>query len=110
MDKKPIHFVLTTLYKLYIVSGVGDVTPIFKKGDNMVYEVDAKAIGEKLKALRGYTPRRVVAEDLGIPESTLTSYEQGERIPRDITKVAIARYYNVDLTTLFFTKKPIRNV
>lgn len=44
--------------------------------------MDAKEIGRRLKILRGRTPGREVCKAVGISRSTLSMYEQGQRIPR----------------------------
>lgn len=75
----------------------------------MVYEVNAKEIGRRLKELRGYKPRRVVAEELGISENTLVSYEMGERVPRDSMKIKLADYYKVPIQKLFFCASTTQN-
>lgn len=57
--------------------------------------IDPKESGKKLKDLRGIRPRAAVAREIGIPYSTLTMYERGDRIPRFATMEAIAEYYHV---------------
>lgn len=59
-------------------------------------------IGEKLKKLRGNKIRKIVAEDLGITESSLSNYENDYRIPRDEVKKKIALYYDVSIESIFF--------
>lgn len=75
----------------------------------MQYEVDAKQIGKRLRELRGYKPRRVVAEETGITERALTGYESGERIPRDEVKIILSNYYKVPIQKLFFCKATTQN-
>lgn len=65
--------------------------------------MDKKTIGERLRELRGDTPRIVVSEAVGIKVSTLQMYENGERIPRDENKKKLAEYYKVSVEKLFFT-------
>lgn len=60
-------------------------------------------IAKRLRELRGYTPRRVVCEELGISEVALTSYESGKRIPRDEIKVRLAAYYKTTVSDIFFS-------
>ena len=55
-----------------------------------------------LRVLRGEKSRDEVAEALGISKSALCMYENGERIPRDATKVKIADYYGVGVGDIFF--------
>lgn len=62
----------------------------------------AKQIGKDLTMLRGETPRAAVAKAIGISNSAIQMYENGERIPRDETKVALAAYYNTTVGWLFY--------
>lgn len=68
-----------------------------------VLEMDAFAIGKKLVKLRGEKTQEEVAKDLGIATSTLSMYENGERIPRDNIKLRIAAYYGEPIHLIFFT-------
>ena len=61
-----------------------------------------KEIGKALTELRGCTPRAVVAEAVGVSNSAMQMYENGERVPRDETKVALAAYFHTSVGTLFF--------
>ena len=61
------------------------------------------SIGEKLKSLRGSKSRAVVANALGIALSTLTMYENNNRVPRDEIKVRISKYYGMPIEELFFS-------
>ncbi len=65
----------------------------------------AKQIGRDLTMLRGKTPRAVVAEAVGVSNSALQMYENGERVPRDETKEALAAYFNTTVGFLFFNEK-----
>ena len=65
--------------------------------------MDLQKIGQKLVELRGTKSREQVAVDLGISYSALVSYERGERVPRDETKIRIAEYYKVSVADLFFS-------
>lgn len=60
---------------------------------------------EKLMELRGEKSQRVVAKAVGIAPSTLSMYENGERIPRDNIKRKLADYYNVTVSYIFFDDK-----
>jgi transcriptional regulator with XRE-family HTH domain len=62
----------------------------------------SKEIGQSLSELRGNTPRAVVAEAIGVSNSALQMYENGERVPRDETKVALAAFYHTTVGSLFF--------
>lgn len=61
--------------------------------------------GQKLKELRGKTPRQIVASATGISVSALAMYEAGERNPRDEVKIALARYYGKQVSDIFFTRE-----
>lgn len=61
------------------------------------------SIGEKLKRLRGSKSRAEVANALGIALSTLTMYENNNRVPRDEIKVRISKYYGTPIEELFFS-------
>lgn len=65
----------------------------------------AKEIGQELSAMRGSTQRKSVAEACGISESAIQMYENGERVPRDEIKVALAAYYHTTVGYLFFGEK-----
>ena len=64
--------------------------------------MDPKKIGAKLKELRGDKSLQEVSEDLGISQSALSMYENGERIPRDEIKIKIASYYDTSIEALFY--------
>ena len=66
--------------------------------------MDRKSIGAQLVQLRGDLPQWQVAKSLGISQNALSMYERGERIPRDEIKLRIARYYNRDVQSLFFSQ------
>lgn len=65
--------------------------------------MDKRKIGRKLVLLRGNKTREEVAADLGISCSALGMYEQGNRIPRDETKIKIATYYGKSVEEIFFS-------
>ena len=44
-----------------------------------------------------------VCRDLNIPQSTLSNYEQGTRIPKDDMKIVLAKYYHTSVEDLFFS-------
>ena len=68
------------------------------------YIVDGKAIGSRLRSLRGDKTIDEVANDVGISRSALNMYELGERIPRDTKKLQLAKYYGISIEELFFSK------
>jgi Predicted transcriptional regulators len=62
----------------------------------------AEQVAAALRALRGDKSQAAVANAIGISPSALAMYENGERMPRDGVKVALARYYGVSVGSLFF--------
>lgn len=64
--------------------------------------MDAIAIGKELVRLRGSRTQEEVAKALGISLSAIGMYERGERIPRDEIKIAIAKYYDKTVQSIFF--------
>ncbi len=67
-------------------------------------EMDSVKIGNILRELRGTRTREEVAEALGISQSALAMYEQGERIPRDNIKIRLANFYGKSITDIFFAE------
>ena len=67
-------------------------------------KLDATLIGQKLRTLRGARPQKEVADALGVTMA-ISSYENGERIPRDEIKIALARYYEATVEQIFFSDK-----
>ena len=59
-------------------------------------------IASKLREYRGDTPRAEVAAAVGISLSALQMYENGERLPRDQVKKALADFYHTTVGELFF--------
>lgn len=65
----------------------------------------AIVIGQRIKSLRekkGIT-RESFCTTVGITQSALSMYENGQRIPRDEIKVKIARTLDTSIEALFFT-------
>ncbi len=60
-------------------------------------------VAERLVEARGNTPRKEVADAVGVSLSALSMYESGQRIPRDEIKVKLAQYYGTTVQALFFT-------
>lgn len=58
--------------------------------------------GEKMRKLRGKTPRKFVAERIGVSYSSYMKYERNERTPSDPIKKRIAKYYGVSVESIFF--------
>ncbi len=73
-----------------------------RETSNQKLQEMAKVAGERLVKLRGETPRDLVAEKCLISVSALQMYENGKRIPRDPTKVRLARYYGKTVQEIFF--------
>lgn len=46
--------------------------------------------------------RKEVAAAVGVSASSIAMYEQGERIPRDETKIALAKYFKTSVASIFF--------
>lgn len=66
--------------------------------------MDNKAIGQKLRALRGTLDAKSVADALEISTSALFMYERGERIPRDQVRKRIAHYFGKTVEEIFFAE------
>lgn len=59
-------------------------------------------IAERLVKARGNKKREEVASAVGVSLSAIAMYENGERVPRDETKVKLANYYKTTVQALFF--------
>ena len=66
--------------------------------------MDSEKISRMLIELRGEKTRTEVAAALGLSVSAIAMYENGERIPRDETKLKIAAYYGKSVEDIFLTK------
>lgn len=64
-----------------------------------------REIGQRLRELRGATPRENVAKACNISVSALSMYENGSRIPRDEIKIRIANYYKLSVQCIFFMNR-----
>ena len=64
--------------------------------------MDAIAIGKRISELRGEKSRKEVAEAIGVSVSAITMYENGDRIPRDETKIRIADYFHKPVGEIFY--------
>lgn len=58
--------------------------------------------GKRLVELRGKRSQAEVAKAIGIATSTLAMYETEKRMPRDATKIALARFYGTSVQKIFF--------
>lgn len=66
--------------------------------------MDKEKIGKILVELRGERSQKEVSDAVGISDSALSMYENGDRIPRDTIKVRIAEYYNKTVGEIFFAQ------
>lgn len=64
--------------------------------------MDRKAIGDRLKRLRGSRSQKEVADALGVTSMAISLYENGERIPSDDMKIRIAEYFNRSVAFIFY--------
>jgi transcriptional regulator with XRE-family HTH domain len=53
--------------------------------------------GEKLRRLRGVTSQKIVAEALGIPQTTLSSLEKQGTIPRGDVLKKLSEFFKVSI-------------
>lgn len=63
--------------------------------------MDTEVIGKRLAELRGEKTQEEVATVVGISVSALSMYECGERIPRDIIKTRLAKYFKKSVQSIF---------
>ncbi len=64
--------------------------------------MDPKKVAERLKSLRGATSLSRMAKATGLTKQALCNYESGRRVPRDETKIIIARYFGRSVQEIFF--------
>jgi transcriptional regulator with XRE-family HTH domain len=57
--------------------------------------------GDLLRRLRGSRTQKEVARDLGIPITTLSTFENQEAVPRSSVLRKLATYYDVPLTYFY---------
>ena len=62
--------------------------------------------GEKLRRLRGDRPQKSVAEELEIPQTTLSSLEKQEAIPRGETLAKLAGFFGVPINYFYDEPQP----
>lgn len=65
-------------------------------------ELDARRIGERLRAARGMEKRKDVCKAIGVSLSALGMWEQGKRIPGSSTMIKLADHYRTTVQALFF--------
>ena len=58
--------------------------------------------GKRLTELRGIMTRVGVARKLGLSNSSLASYERGDRNPPDNVKIKLSEFYGVPVEQIFF--------
>ena len=65
---------------------------------------DSKTIGKRIKKLRESKnmSQEILASVSNVSPSRISMYEIGERIPRDETKIKIAKLFNVSVSSIFF--------
>lgn len=66
--------------------------------------MDKIIIGERIRELmvNNNVDKSGLAEDLGITERALYSYLNGDRVPSDVVKYKISRYFNKTVDEIFF--------
>ena len=64
--------------------------------------MEACSIGDKLRELRGTRKQTEVAAAVGITKAALSMYETGARVPKDSIKKELAKYFGVNVGTLFY--------
>lgn len=77
---------------------------VLTKRERKETAMDAKLVGERIKNLRQEKKmsQQEFAEAINVACSTVSMYENGERIPRDQIKLAIANLFGVTVDYLFF--------
>lgn len=65
--------------------------------------MDSEKIARILVDLRDDKSRAEVAAALNLSVSAVAMYENGDRIPRDETKLKIAEYYGKSVEEIFYT-------
>jgi putative transcriptional regulator len=64
--------------------------------------MNKREIGKRLRQLRGEIPRETVAKAVGVTTTAIAMYENGNRIPRDPTKIALAQFFGKSIESIFF--------
>ena len=72
--------------------------------------MNKKEIGQKLKDLRMQKniSQIQMSRELGIPQSTIASYERGARVPVDSIKIEIADYFGKSVEEIFFARTLVK--
>ena len=71
----------------------------------MEKQLDARAIGDRLRQLRGDRTQAAVAKAVGVTDMAISQYEAGIRVPSDEIKLRLADFYGVGIERLFFIRK-----
>lgn len=64
--------------------------------------MDAKEIGNRLCKLRGNRTQKMVADEIGVCQSTYAMYESGQRVPSDENKKKLAEFFNMTVQNIFY--------
>ena len=72
----------------------------------MKYEsINNEKIGTRLREIRTERGETIeqFARSIGVSNSAIAMYENGQRIPRDEIKIKIAEHFGVSVESIFFT-------
>jgi DNA-binding XRE family transcriptional regulator len=89
---------LTTINKWFNMVFVVNKMYIQNGGEKL----DSEKIGARLRELRGDRSQKEIADAIGVTDMAISLYENGERIPRDEIKRAIAKYFGVTVESIFY--------
>lgn len=66
--------------------------------------MDAQVIADRLRMLRAKSgeSQQEVADAVGVTVSAYSMYENGERVPRDRTKMKIAKHFRRSVNFIFY--------
>lgn len=67
----------------------------------MSFQVVAADRLKELRKAKGVS-QEAVASAVGVSTSAYCMYESGRRVPRDRIKIALAKYYNKSVQSIFF--------
>jgi len=62
-----------------------------------------KTTGQILRELRGPRSQQEIADLIGVTKVSLSDYELDKRVPRDKTKVRLAKLYGKTVQEIFFS-------
>lgn len=63
---------------------------------------DKKAVGNRLRKLRGTRSRADIADALGVTTQAVWLWESGYRVPTDNMKIKIAELYRRSVANIFY--------